>query len=204
MPKLGDGVRTTPTSLQLSDDLSFESWKQVGSSLCLVHKASAWWVGDWLRFGERSYGRRYKEAAEITGLDYQTLRNYAWVSSRLPMSRRRDKLSFQHHAEVASREPEDQEFWLSTAANLEWSRSEMRRRMKAGRQRMAAQAAATMRVISLTVAVERQALWLDAAKRSSLTLEEWILQCLDDAAAELGDVGATPLTHRPMALAATS
>ena len=40
-------------------------------------------------------------------LDYQTLRNYAWVARRFAMSRRRDTLSFGHHAEVpALPEPE--------------------------------------------------------------------------------------------------
>jgi hypothetical protein len=37
-----------------------------------------------------------------TGLDYQTLRNYAAVARRFELSRRRDNLSFHHHAELCA------------------------------------------------------------------------------------------------------
>ena len=33
------------------------------------------WIGDWLNYGERKWGEKYKEALEKTGYDYQTLRN---------------------------------------------------------------------------------------------------------------------------------
>ncbi|MFD9426223.1 MULTISPECIES: hypothetical protein [unclassified Streptomyces] len=65
--------------------------------------SSAWWLADWLIHGEATYGwRRYKEAVERTGLDYQTLRHYAWVARRFEHDRRRDSLSFAHHAAVQS------------------------------------------------------------------------------------------------------
>jgi hypothetical protein len=64
----------------------------------------------WLIHGENAYSGRYRDAIEQTSLDYQTLRNYAWVARSLPLSRRRDTLSFAHHAEVA-RPPEcEQDF----------------------------------------------------------------------------------------------
>ncbi len=52
-------------------------------------------------FGERRFGTRYRSAIEATDLDYQTLRNYAWVARNVDAGRRREELSFQHHAEVA-------------------------------------------------------------------------------------------------------
>ena len=82
----------------------------------MVAGSCAWWIGDWLLFGQQAYGQRYKAAAEETGFDYQTLRNYAWVASRFELSRRRDSLSFQHHAEVCALSNEQQEAWLDLAS----------------------------------------------------------------------------------------
>ena len=95
----GRGWRATRTALHLGPSLSFGDWQQLGRRVGAVADSSAWWIGDWLLFGERSYGRRYRGAIEATGLDYQTLRNYAWVASRFSVSRRRDDLTFGHHAE---------------------------------------------------------------------------------------------------------
>jgi hypothetical protein len=49
-----------------------------------------------------NYGRRCKEAVALTGLDYQTLRNYTVVTRRFELSCRRDNLPFQYHAEDGS------------------------------------------------------------------------------------------------------
>jgi len=61
-----------------------------------------WWLGDWLNYGERQYGEMYSQAIEEVNLDYGTLRNFKYVSSRIELSRRRDKLSWFHHREVAA------------------------------------------------------------------------------------------------------
>jgi hypothetical protein len=60
------------------------------------------WLGDWLIFGRYKYGTRYRQAIGATGLDYQTLRNYAVVARRFEPSRRRSTLRAQHHAEVSA------------------------------------------------------------------------------------------------------
>ena len=69
-------------------------------------------------YGERTYGRRYREAVRMSGFDYQTLRNYAWVARRFGIERRRGGLTFQHHAEVASLPVVEQERWLSAPSWL--------------------------------------------------------------------------------------
>jgi len=55
------------------------------------------------------WGGKYEEAVRETGYDEGTLRNSASVCRRVEMSRRRDKLSFAHHAEVAKLPAEEQE-----------------------------------------------------------------------------------------------
>ena len=77
------------------------------------------------------YEGRYREAVERTGLDYQTLRNYARIARRFEVSRRRETLSFGHHAELASLSEPEQDFWLRKAEQFSWSTSRLRREVRA-------------------------------------------------------------------------
>ncbi|MER8225590.1 LmbU family transcriptional regulator [Streptomyces sp. NPDC094143] len=128
------GQATVGTSgMTFPQGLPERSWERIGSGLRELTNSSAWWLGDWLIYGETTYGaRRYREAVERTGLDYQTLRNYAWVARRFEHHRRRDSLSFAHHAEVTSLPPHEQDHWLHEADRLKWSRNELRRALRAG------------------------------------------------------------------------
>lgn len=118
------------TGLTLPDHLSFENWLHIGEMLSVVRTSSAWCLGDWLVYGEAAYTGRYRDAIKQTALDYQTLRNYAWVARRFPLSRRRDTLSFGHHAEVASLSEPEQDYWLRKADALGWSTSRLRREVR--------------------------------------------------------------------------
>jgi len=111
--------------------LPFEAWLGVGAQLAAVASASAWCLGDWLAYGQAAYGGQYREAVARTGLDYQTLRNYAWVAGRFELSRRRDTLSFGHHAEVAALPAPEQDFWLRKAEQFGWSVRRLRREVRA-------------------------------------------------------------------------
>ncbi|MGW7264878.1 LmbU family transcriptional regulator [Streptomyces sp. NPDC054842] len=121
------------SGMTFPQNLPERSWEQIGTNLRELVNSSAWWLGDWLIYGEATYGwRRYKEAVERTGLDYQTLRNYAWVARRFEHDRRRDGLSFAHHAEVTRLSPPEQDYWLRKAEQHKWSRNELRRALRAG------------------------------------------------------------------------
>lgn len=111
--------------------LSYERWKTIGHQLASVGKWSAWCLGDWLVHGEEHYNGRYRDAVDQSGLDYQTLRNYAWVARRFNLSRRRDTLSLAHHAEVASLPEHEQDFWLRKAEEARWSRNRLRKEVRA-------------------------------------------------------------------------
>ncbi|MFC7100812.1 LmbU family transcriptional regulator [Nonomuraea rubra] len=98
-----DGVvQTRRTSLTLPKKMSIEAWKKVGQQIWRISDSSTWWLGDWLVYGQRRFPDRYQRAIEETSLDYQTLRNYAWVARKFSPGRRRASLSLQHHAEVAA------------------------------------------------------------------------------------------------------
>jgi hypothetical protein len=96
------GWRATRSALYLRTGRHYDDWVHVGRDVTTVADSAAWWLGDWLMFGRESYCQRYQAAVASTEFDYQTLRNYAWVASRFSMSRRRDMLSFGHHAELAA------------------------------------------------------------------------------------------------------
>lgn len=81
-------VQSSSQGLWLSPRLPYESWKALGARLASRSEVTNWWLGDWLAFGQQCYGRLYQEATQTTGLDYQTLRNYAVVAGRFPLSRR--------------------------------------------------------------------------------------------------------------------
>src|SRR4051794_781073 len=85
-PRAASALRTTSTGLLIRSDVSFESWIGMGRALSDVANGSAWCLGDWLLYGQSAYANRYRAAIDATSLDYQTLRNYAWVAGRFERS----------------------------------------------------------------------------------------------------------------------
>jgi hypothetical protein len=178
---------TKRTALSLPENLPLDSWKQIGEQIHVISDASAWWIGDWLRFGRDKYPDRYKRAIGETALEYQTLRNYAWVAGRFDASRRRDGLSFQHHLEVAALPQDQQDLWLERAEQSGWSRNDLRAQLRYYRDDVAAVRPLPMAGVQLRIPVERRQLWQDAATKAELDLQEWMSAALDLAAkTELG------------------
>jgi hypothetical protein len=61
--------------------------------------------------------------------------NMAYVASRFHASRRREGLSWSHHAEVASLQFDEQEMWLQHAAEMKLSVRGLREELRASRSR---------------------------------------------------------------------
>jgi len=159
--------------------LTFEEWVAAGRQIARITTASAWWVGDWLLYGESRYGPRYRDALEVTAFDYKTLRNYVWVARRFELSRRRDSLSFQHHAEVAPLAPPEQDLWLTRAERGRWTRNELRRQLASARATGAAAAVEHVVVVRIRVPREREVQWREAAAASAQPLAIWIAAAAD-------------------------
>ncbi|MET7620115.1 LmbU family transcriptional regulator [Streptomyces sp. NPDC005408] len=180
-----EGVaRTRRTALSLMPHATFADWTRVGRQLFLITDSSSWWLADWLIFGQDAYPDRYRRAVEQTGLDYQTLRNYAWVARRFPAERRRAKLSLQHHAEVAALGPQEQDAWLSRAEEGNWSRNLLRRNLKNALSNGSADAPAREVRVHIKTTAEREVVWARAAEGAGQSLPEWIIERLDEAAGE--------------------
>jgi predicted DNA binding CopG/RHH family protein len=204
---VGTQAKVQKSGMTFPQNLPERSWEQIGSNLRELVNSSAWWLADWLLYGEATYGwRRYKEAIERTGLDYQTLRNYAWVARRFEQHRRRDSLSFAHHAEVTRLSPPEQDYWLRKAEQQKWSRNELRRAVRASLAvqsdatentpgsgddqqevpRLAESAAAEKRqqkVTTLTIELSPGQLeyYSKAAAAHGLPLDKWVAQLLETA-----------------------
>jgi hypothetical protein len=136
----------TPTSWAAGCELAVAEWVEQGRCLGAIGRGSAWWIGDWIRYGSVRYGDKYAAASQVTGYDAQSLMNMAYVASRFEPSRRRPALSFSHHAELAGLPPEDQELWLDRAeagglpvrtlrAELRKTRERSAARLSLGRER---------------------------------------------------------------------
>jgi hypothetical protein len=192
------GVQVRRDGLLLPDGISFDSWRKLGSQVALIANCSAWWLGDWLVYGEQAYGARYEQAIADTSLSYQTLRNYAWVARAFPVSRRRDKLSFGHHVEVAALPEGEQDEWLGRAEELKWSCSKLRRGLQARlahRKVSGDEASAhTTRALKIDVPSERHERWRSAAEQRNCSVVDWVIATLDRAASEELSTDITPAT----------
>jgi hypothetical protein len=170
-------------TFQLHPGMSFGDWAAVGRRLSHVSSRATWALGDWLLFGERAFGERYRAAVEATNLEYQTLRNYAWVAGSFPPQRRCHALSFQHHAELAALSEIDQDLWLNRAVKGRWSRNELRRRVRAHRAGRDADDERPALVVRVELTIEDELRWRQAADSTQQDLMAW-LRTVADAAAE--------------------
>lgn len=85
-------VEGTPTT---------QEWTNLGKALKKADHRIQWWIGDWMNYGERTYGKTYKKAAQDTGFTAESLRNYAYVARKFQTSLRNDTLSWNHHCAIA-------------------------------------------------------------------------------------------------------
>lgn len=176
-------VLTTRIGLHMPTGLSFEDWERAGRQISSLVNSSTWWLGDWLVYGKEHYTDRYQRGIRSAGLQYQTLRNYAWVSRRFEFDRRRPALSFQHHAEVASLPVDEQETWLDRAEQNKWTTKQLRNAISLAREggkRNDGREVEAKRQLSLPDS--RVQCWHKAAQQAGTDLEHWMLTTLDNAA----------------------
>jgi hypothetical protein len=92
---------------ELPATLSVDEWLAAGQSLAKIERSVSWWLGDWWAYGEARYGERKAlvEAETWHGPDFGTCANAASVCRKFETSRRRELLSFKHHAVLARLRP---------------------------------------------------------------------------------------------------
>jgi len=120
------GFRLTKNGLEIVGSPSFKQWEKAGEFIKRSHEAVQFWRGDWLVYGELNYDEwsQYFDPEEVKS---ETLRKEKWVAQRVPNGRRRPKLSWSHHEEVADLEPEEQDQMLDIAEKNSMSVSTFRK-----------------------------------------------------------------------------
>jgi hypothetical protein len=126
--------KTTTVAWIPPGNLDVREWVLAGKRLGAMTRCSQWWLGDWIRYGTSRWGEKYKQAAKVTGYDVQTLRNIAYVAGQIPASRRRDNLTWSHHAEVCALACDEQERWLDLAAEQRMSVADLRLELRRQRR----------------------------------------------------------------------
>ncbi len=119
-------------------ELGIAEWSAVGRRFGEIGRCSQWWLGDWIHYGNLRFGERYSRAAKLTGYDAQSLMNMVYVASRFEISRRRENLSWSHHATLAALERESQEHWLDRAAAEHMSVADLRVELRGTRRALKA------------------------------------------------------------------
>ncbi|MEU3723315.1 LmbU family transcriptional regulator [Streptomyces sp. NPDC031705] len=182
----GQAIRRR-TTLSIPRGMSMEAWSSLGQQIEAISNSSSWWLGDWLIYGQSEFPNRYKHAIAQTSLDYQTLRNYAWVARSFAPHQRLAELSFQHHAEVAGMDPEERGRLLSQAAEQGWSRNELRRQVRARKSPVEEERPVPLKIKPNDDQRER---WQAAAQHTRQDLLTWITAALDDAVESIPAVGS--------------
>lgn len=109
------GLRYQPTSLVIGKRLTLAHALEIATSLGAMAQGHQWWIGDLLVAVDERFGEDGSQVEHALGIAPQTALNYRWVASRIQASRRRETLTWSHHAEVARLEPDDQDAALEHA-----------------------------------------------------------------------------------------
>jgi hypothetical protein len=102
--ELNGGIQATRTGLFIPDQLSASQWEDIGRKLGAVESSYQWMVGDWWIWGEKHLGNRRATVESPTwdGPSYKSCATYGWICRVFESSRRREHLTFWHHAAIAA------------------------------------------------------------------------------------------------------
>lgn len=113
----------------LPDDAPFELWHRRFAALRMIGPMIPWMIGDSLVYAQNR-GKEFEDMAIQAGaeLGYKTksLLNMLGVCSRMAKPRRREGLSYSHHATVAYLPNDIGDMLLADAINEDWTVTELR------------------------------------------------------------------------------
>jgi hypothetical protein len=164
---LGIAAIPSRTKLSIADGIGFNEWREIGDKLFRMVDSSQWWIGDWLNYGER-YRRTYAAAMAVVDINYQSLRNYAYVAAKVESATRVANLSFSHHRIVAPLSSEQQREWLDEAQAQGWSTRELEQAIAASRDQKEVRPALSVRAVG-----DDYELFLRAAQEWGVDTAEW-------------------------------
>jgi hypothetical protein len=132
--KAGDGnIQINSLGVQFDGNIPEQAVDDLLQKFGSVARGCLFIIGDAINFAENRYGEKYDHWMQLTGMEYQTLRNAAWVARKLELSLRRDNLTYDHHKLVARLHPEEQKHWLDTAEEKGMSSRRLHKSLLLGR-----------------------------------------------------------------------
>lgn len=93
--------------------LTWEEWQERWASLDQTSRSINWLIGDYLAYAEDNWPEEWAQAIDPKYAHQK--RGPLWVARRIPFSRRREKLSWSFHRELAALPETEQETWLTLA-----------------------------------------------------------------------------------------
>lgn len=118
-------ITHTPMGLICSEQTTFEEWFTAYPFYTGVRERSKWWLGDYLRAGER-FGERYAQAVHITDKSYSRLTTIVSVCGKFAdLARRREEAPFTWHEIVAYLPPQTADKILDDAIKKHWTQSDV-------------------------------------------------------------------------------
>lgn len=141
-----------------TEDMTVEEWGETLAWAKHAHRASPFWVGDLLAFGEVTFPETYSQFLDAVDYESGTADNLAWVARAIPPSRRRESLPFAIHQEVAPLEPDQQDAWLDKAEAEHLTRDQVRAQIKETKKIAKGETTACWLSVSCVDAADQQAL----------------------------------------------
>lgn len=118
-----DKFQASERGLVIRGKVDYETWYAYGAGLRRIESALQWVIGDWLNYGDKTYGETYAQAVDES--QAKTWQNYKWVSASVETSLR-GEVSWTHHKAIASLDPADQKRLLDEAVAKDLSVRELK------------------------------------------------------------------------------
>jgi len=176
----------------------FEEWALLMATFNTMNESGSFWRGDLYNLGEEWYGEDMASSIfDDEKWNLKTWQNNASVCRCVPSSRRRESLSFSHHAEVAYLEPiqfedpprattgELQTYYLEVAVANRLSIRQLRDKIKEDRGGKAPPTAPLYKRLSDTASKVYE--WMDETEGDARELLVTAWEALSDAAEMLKD-----------------
>ena len=172
--------RFSDTSLEIDPAISGKEYLNLWDGLKKVSGVLPWWIGDAYIFGELNEGFRFDSVLSNFRLEYKktTIRNCVYVCSRIPPSRRRDKLTFGHHQAVAPLEPSEQDYYLDLAQRGGYSVKALRQLIKEDAASREAAVIKTLDIIDNIDLSKKQFAYLVKCKSDIYKLDRKIIELI--------------------------
>lgn len=126
--------RITKIGLRIDGSVTPAEWLDFGTWVRGLSSALTWVIADWMAYGQRAHGTSIEDTAALIGKSVKTLYNWGYVSGNVDISRRRENLTFSHHALVAALSPDQQSWYLEQAEAHSWSVAQLKRQIEDAQQ----------------------------------------------------------------------